>query len=82
MKQKDIATIIVVAVFAAVVSYLVANKIFVTPETRQQSVEIIDVFSTKFDQPDARFFNANSINPTRDTTLEGTNPTPFNGATR
>ncbi len=82
MKQKDIATIIVVAFVAAMVSYFVANKVFVTPENRQQKVEVIDVLSAKFDTPDARFFNANSINPTRDTTLEGTNLTPFNGTSQ
>lgn len=80
MKQKDIATIIVVAFIAAVTSYFVANRVFVTPENRHQTVEVIDVLSDEFGPPDARFFNDKSINPTRNTALDGTNQTPFNGS--
>lgn len=79
MKQKDIATIIVVAFIAAVTSYFIADRVFVTPENRQQTVEVIDVLSDTFGPPDTRFFNSDSINPTRNTELDGTNQTPFNG---
>ena len=82
MKQKDIATIIVVAFIAAISSYLIANRVFVTPENRQQTVEVIDVLTDKFGPPDTRFFNDQSINPTRDTGLDSTNQTPFNGASQ
>lgn len=82
MKQKDIAMIIVIAFIAAGVSYFAANKVFVTPENRQQKVEVIDKLSSKFDPPDSRFFNENSINPTRDSTIESSNPTPFNGTSQ
>lgn len=80
MKQKDIATVIVVAFIAAVTSYFIANRVFVTPENRQQTVEVIDVLSDKFGPTDKRFFNDKSINPTRNTELDTTNETPFNGA--
>lgn len=80
MKQKDIATIIVVAFVAAVSSYLIANKVFVTPQNRQQNVEVIDKFTAQFDTADTRYFNKDSINPTTNTGLDSTNQSPFNGA--
>jgi len=80
MKQKDIATIIVVAFIAAITSYFIANRVFVTPQNRQQTFEVIDVLTDKFGPPDTRFFNSESINPTRNTGLNTTNQTPFNGA--
>jgi len=82
MKQKDIATIIIVAFIAAGSSYFIANRVFVTPANRQQTVEVIDVLSDKFGPPDTRFFNDQSINPTRNTGLDNTNQTPFNGASK
>ncbi len=81
MKQKDIATIIIVAGVAAIMSFLIASKIFVTPKSRQQTVEIIDVLSDSFNVPnDKKYFNDTSINPTSNTSLSDTNQTPFNGA--
>ncbi|MCA9327142.1 hypothetical protein KDA14_01300 [Candidatus Saccharibacteria bacterium] len=82
MKQKDIAVIIIVAFISAVVSFILSGKLFVTPENRQQSVEVVDAISTQFDLPDARYFNAESINPTQSSKLDSTNQTPFNSATQ
>lgn len=82
MKQKDIATIIVIAALAGIISFFIANKVFVTSESRQQKAEQVDVISAEVSTPDERFFNANSINPTRDTSLSGTNDSPFNGTSQ
>lgn len=82
MKQKDIAIIIVVAFVAGVISFFIASKIFVTPENRQQKVEVIDVLTDEFAKPDPRFFNAESINPAKHSGLEGTNQTPFNSTSQ
>jgi hypothetical protein len=79
MKQKDIAMIIVVAFVSGVLSFFLSGKIFVTPENRQQEVEVVDKLSSNFELPDSRFFNAESINPTVDVQLDNTNQTPFNG---
>ncbi len=78
MKQKDIALIAVVAIISATLSFLLSGKLFVTPENRQQNVQVIDKITAEFTAPDKRFFNENSINPTVDTTLDNTNQTPFN----
>ena len=78
MKQKDIGVIIAVAFLSAIVSFLLSNKLFVTPENRQQSVEVVDVISPTFDKPSGEYFNSDSINPTLDNQLSSTNQTPFN----
>ncbi len=82
MKQKDIATIIVIAFLAGIISFFIANRIFVTPENRQQKAAVVDAISAEVSNPDERFFNKNSINPTRDTSLNGTNTSPFNGTSQ
>lgn len=79
MKQRDIAVIIVIAVLAGVISFFVANKLFVTPKTREQTAPVVDVINSSMASPDKRFFNADSINPTRTSNATGTNQTPFNG---
>ncbi|QQS20351.1 hypothetical protein IPL85_02800 [Candidatus Saccharibacteria bacterium] len=78
MKQKDIGIIVAVAFLSAIVSFLLSNKLFYTPENRQQQVEVVDVIKTDFKQPDPRYFNLESINPTQNSQLNSTNQTPFN----
>lgn len=78
MKQKDLSIIIAVAFLSAIVSFLLSNKLFVTPENRQQKVEVVDVIQTDFERPNTRYFNTDSINPTQNSQLNTTNQTPFN----
>jgi|JI10StandDraft_1071094.scaffolds.fasta_scaffold1141304_2 hypothetical protein len=80
MKQKDLSIIIAVAFLSAIVSYLLSNKLFVTPENRQQKVEVVDVIVADFEEPSTRYFNADSINPTQISQLSSTNQTPFNAS--
>jgi len=83
MKQKDIAVIVVVAFLSAILSFFLSNQIFVTPENRQQPVEVVDSISTDFHLPDSRYFNSNSINPTVTPQLgSDTNQNPFNGSSQ
>ncbi|HSX31591.1 MAG TPA: hypothetical protein VLE99_06775 [Candidatus Saccharimonadales bacterium] len=81
MKQKDIALIIVIAFISAVVSFLVSNKLFVTPSNREQRVEVVDPINSTFVTPDSKYFNSSSIDPTLNTQIGGsTNQNPFNGS--
>lgn len=80
MKQKDIALIIVIAFFSAVVSFLVSDKLFVTPSNRQQAVEVVDVIKPDFVAPSSTYFNTNSVDPTQNTPIGDTNnQNPFTG---
>jgi hypothetical protein len=63
MKQKDIATVIVIAAISAVVSFVVSGKIFVTPANRQQKVEVVDAIDSNFQAPSSKYFNNDSIDP-------------------
>jgi len=81
MKQKDFALIIVIAFVSAVISFFLSGKLFVTPSNRQQKVEVVDVISPTFNQPDSKYFNTNSIDPTPTIQVgENNNQNPFNGA--
>lgn len=83
MKQKDVALIIVIAAISAVVSFIVSNKIFVTPDNRQQKVEVVDPITASFQTPDKKYFNSNSIDPTQSSQI-GTdnNQDPFSGGSQ
>ena len=83
MKQKDIALIIGIAGISAVVSFVVSGKLFVTPSNRQQQVEVVDPINSSFQTPDSKYFNQNSIDPTQNTNIGGSNnQNPFNGSTQ
>jgi hypothetical protein len=83
MKQKDILLIAVVIIISTVVSVLLCNKLISSPKNRHQKVEVVDPISAEFKQPDAKYFNSNSIDPTQTIQIGGNNnPQPFNGAGR
>ncbi len=64
MKQKDIFTIVFVAVVSAVLSIIFSNMIFNKPENRSQQVEVIAPISSELVRPSQVYFNSKSINPT------------------
>lgn len=83
MKQKDIALIIVIAFFSAIISFVISGKIFVTPANRQQKVEVVDKITNDFTPPSSKYFNADSIDPTQLVTIgNNNNQTPFNGTSQ
>jgi len=80
MKQKDIALILVLVFVSGVVSFLLSGWIFARPADRQQKAEIVDVITSDFSQPDTKFFNSNSIDPTQLIQIgNSNNPNPFTG---
>lgn len=80
MKQNDIVLIVLIAVISAVFSFLVSNKIFVTPANRQQAVEVVDKINPQFQKPSTKYFNSNSIDPTFNSQIgTGNNQNPFSG---
>lgn len=80
MKQKDLGLIVVIVIFSAIISLLVSNAIFASPDSRQQEVEVVEPISTDFPKPDRKYFNKNAFDPTKNITIEQSdNATPFNG---
>jgi hypothetical protein len=79
MKQKDIALIIVIVAFSAVISFFISTKIFVTPSNRQQKVQVVDVIDSNFQKPSEKYFNKDSIDPVQLVQIgDNNNQNPFN----
>lgn len=80
MKQKDWLLIVAIAIVSGVFSFIISGRIFVTPDNRQQAVEVVDAITPDFQAPDSKYFNAQSINPAQTIELgTGGNQNPFNG---
>jgi ABC-type maltose transport system permease subunit len=78
MKQKDIAMIIIMIFISALGSFFVSRLIVTSPENRSEKVEVVDKISSEFKQPNSKYFNSNSINPTKLIQIgDNPNPTPF-----
>jgi hypothetical protein len=78
MKQKDIALIIIVVFVSGVLSFVVSDMLFGKPADRQQKAEVVDVITSDFSLPSEKYFNVNSIDPTRLIEIgETNNPNPF-----
>jgi hypothetical protein len=81
MKQKDMALILIIVFISAIVSLFASKAIFASPKNRQQKVEVVQPITTDFPQPDSRFFNGSSIDPTQLITIgQNSNSNPFNGS--
>jgi len=83
MKQKDIALIIIVVFASAVISSFASKAIFAPPKNRQQLVEVVDPITADFPQPDIRFFNSSSFDPTQLITIgQNNNTNPFSSSSQ
>ncbi len=78
MKQKDLMTIVFIAVFSAVIAFIISNALFAAPKNRQQKVEIVDKISPDFSTPEKKYFTDKSINPTQTIQIgDSSNTRPF-----
>jgi spore cortex formation protein SpoVR/YcgB (stage V sporulation) len=81
MKQKDVALIIVIVFVSGVASFFLSNYFFASSTDRQQKVEVVEAISPAFQDPNKKYFNNTSIDPTQLIQIgTSTNPNPFNGA--
>lgn len=81
MKQKDIALIVVIVIVSGTISFFLSKWLFSVPANRQTKVEVVTPISADFNQPDQRYFNSNSVDPTQNITIGGSqNTAPFNDA--
>jgi hypothetical protein len=79
MKSKDIGLVVVVGIFASVFAAIVSTQFLAAPSNLQHEVEVAQPISTEFTLPDERYFNKDSINPTRLIQIgENENQNPFN----
>jgi hypothetical protein len=83
MKQKDIALFGVVAIVSAVFSVILSGVLITPPKDKNQKAEVVSLITNDFPTPgpNDKFFNKNSINPTKQIQIgDNTNTKPFNGA--
>jgi hypothetical protein len=79
MKQKDIALIVLAVGVSSIISYFVANTFIASPKNRTAKVEVVEKISSEFTRPSEKYFNGNSVNPTKTIIIgQDGNPTPFN----
>jgi hypothetical protein len=79
MKQKDIALFIAVALVSAVFSVIMSNLLFTPKNVKSQKAEVVERITTDFVKPDSKFFNHDSINPTKRIQIgDNSNTVPFN----
>ena len=80
MKQKDIILIVAVVLISGTISLLLSKYLFSVPKNRQTKVEVVEVISPTFQQPDTRYFNASAVDPTKNIRIgDGNNAQPFTG---
>lgn len=78
MKQRDILLIVVIGIVSVVVALVLSNFLFGSPDQKQQKAEVVDKITADFTAPDERYFNAESVDPTKSITIgDNANPTPF-----
>ena len=79
MKRKDITLVVVVAVFSLVIALVASKLIFGQSTERNQSAEVVEPISATFAQPDTKYFNDKSVDPTEVITIgDNDNQAPFN----
>ena len=79
MKQKDLALIAVIVIISATASFFLSSKLFGSPKNRNVQVEVVEPISADFSEPNKKFFNDTSLNPTQQIQIgDGGNQTPFN----
>ncbi|MDQ3158668.1 MAG: hypothetical protein M3P98_00835 [bacterium] len=79
MKQKDIAVIVAIVFLSGVLSYVVSNQLFSVPTDQSADVEVVEPITAEFSEPDKRYYNKDSVNPTEPIQIgKDQNQQPFN----
>ena len=79
MKQNDIILIIVMVFIGGVLSIFITSTLITSPKNRKEKVETVQAISSEFAQPDNKYFNSNSLDPTQLIRIgDNNNSQPFN----
>jgi hypothetical protein len=78
MKKNDILIIVVVAIVAGVFSFIVANFLFGGQKNYNLDAPTVQPITAEFKTPDTKYFNKDSLDITKDITVEdNSNNKPF-----
>lgn len=64
MKQRDIAVIVAIALVSGIFSYVLANVVLGGSKAYKLTAPSVDAISADFNQPNTKYFNRQSIDPT------------------
>jgi len=79
VKQKDIAMIMVIVFVSGLLAYFITNK-FISSPKHDMKASKVEAISAEFNEPDTRYFNDQSVNPTQLIRIQDNeNVQPFNG---
>lgn len=79
MKQKDISMIIIIGFVALIFGLVVSSMVFSSSSKRNLKADVVTAITTDFKEPDKKYFNENSVDPTQIIRIgENANQTPFN----
>lgn len=79
MKQKDLGLLFVIGFISAVISIVLSRLLITPPKNRAATVTIVEKIDSNFPDPDKKYFNEQSFNPTRIIHIgDNTNQKPFN----
>ena len=80
MKQKDIASLLVIIIVSAALSFVISQKLFASPASKRIEAEVVEPIVSDFTAPSNKYFNENSVNPTQQIRIgDSSNITPFTG---
>lgn len=78
MKQKDWFLIVIIVFISAILSFVLSG-ILIKPAKKGDKVEVVESISSEFPQPDPKYFNLTSVDPTQVIRIgDNNNTTPFN----
>jgi len=73
--------IVIVVFISGIASFIISNKIFATPASRQEKVEVVEPITSNFKTPlsSDKYFNSNSFDPSQTIHIgDNNNNQPFN----
>lgn len=78
MKQKDMLLIGVVVIVSGTLSFVLSNILFGNQKKNIVKAEVVEAITSDFNEPDKRYFNKDSIDPTQNISIgENSNAQPF-----
>lgn len=79
MKRKDFLLIAVVIIISTAFALVLSSLLIGSPQKNLQEAEVVQAITSNFPPADERYFNSNSINPTKLITIgDNANSNPFN----
>jgi hypothetical protein len=75
MKQKDVALIMIIVFISGVISFVISRNFITSPDHNLKAAKVEPIVA-EFNQPDNKYFNDQSINPTRTIFIDDKNSNP------